>query len=743
MRWSERATWRWTTILLGTLVAMTSGCSLFGSGSGRLDGPVDAAADGGGDDTGEDTGSPSTGDEVGVEVDGASDGTSNGGRCPDGGTTDAPGSTPGRLVATPASGGVVAIDGRLEEQSAAVLRLEDPGDESDNRASLHGRWTQQHLYLGAEVSDDALEAESSVGPWENDSLEVAFDPDASGGSSLQGDERKWVVDIEGTVNGTRAGNNRWGRETSYEVETATGETDDGYVVEMRIPWEAVGGLEAAGADDRPGMIAVLNDRDDGEVRRFGWTGSIDQLGTPDEWGVLALADEGCAGDAGPRDTGPGDASDGGDAGDGDTDPPTPRLGPPRYVQESDFNFQTTLNAVEDLGMDPTGEEPIDDQLDQARAPNTLIEFPPGEYKIAAGPERDATHKWGEGADHFGLKGLGERPKDVQFVLEKQPANYGGRWISDNGGEGLMLKNFAIQMTRDRHTSADILVLKSDLFLIEKVEYAGLIPNDNHGNNGLLHCYISDESGVGEVNRLYIREGSIMPEYPDGMVGLRSAGRHQGTMYWTDLWLEQISSSAFRFSNVPGRVGVEGGYFKNNANTNLRGGAGSHPDGPSYIQGATVVIDTEDMNDYQPDGESLTATQVLRVDASGNGFSGMTIEDLDIYFRNPPPGSEIVVRPDFGNHGEFTVRDTRILNDTSRPNSVISNVSTGNDTARFENVQVTGSGSGAFQAAGGATAEIADSCVESNFSIGNFDAVDNLDRSDCQAPTAPEDPPHAH
>jgi hypothetical protein len=417
----------------------------------------------------------------------------------------------------------------------------------------------------------------------------------------------------------------------------------------------------------------------------------------------------------------------------------PDLGPPQEITEADFQFDTVLHAVDDLGMDPTGQQRIDEALDEARASHTLIVFPPGKYRIAAGRMRESTHQWGGEVEHFGIKGLGEKPKDVQFVLDEQPPHYGGRWISDTGGVGTMYKNFALQQREDPYTSADLVISKEDLLLIEEVEWAGTTPPDNggaddrHGNNAHIHVSVTEVDGVGEINRIYMREGAMMPGYPDGMAGLRVMPGHEGTFYWTDLWIEQRGSSSFRFTPDIGRVILDGGFFKNNANTNMRAGAGDHPEGPSIMRNATVIVDGV-MNEYQPDGQTLTVTEAIHVDDSNEGWTGLIIENIDIYFIEAPRHRGVIARPSFGEHGSFTVRDVNIRNDTDTPTLNIEEVSIpDDDTARFENLQVTGQGSGPLRADPEAQAEIVNSCVASNFAIENFDIVDEVDRTGCQDP----------
>lgn len=64
-----------------------------------------------------------------------------------------------------------------------------------------------------------------------------------------------------------------------------------------------------------------------------------------------------------------------------------------------IEFDRTLDAVEDLGMDPTGVDAVDSQLKRA-GDGTLVQFPEGSYKFGPG---DVTL----GADRVGLEGVGE------------------------------------------------------------------------------------------------------------------------------------------------------------------------------------------------------------------------------------------------------------------------------------------------------------------------------------------------
>jgi hypothetical protein len=78
-----------------------------------------------------------------------------------------------------------------------------------------------------------------------------------------------------------------------------------------------------------------------------------------------------------------------------------------------------------------------------------------------------------------------------------------------------------------------------------------------------------------------------------------------------------------------------------------------------------------------------------------------------------------------------VRNCRIRNNTDVPTFIINEVEMPADqTARLENVHVTGTGTGPLLADPGTQAEIYNSCVLPNFPIVNFDVISEVSDSDC-------------
>ena len=67
----------------------------------------------------------------------------------------------------------------------------------------------------------------------------------------------------------------------------------------------------------------------------------------------------------------------------------------------------TRCAVDDVGLDPTGERPVDDALAAATRSDTRIEFPPGEYRF------ERTHRL-DGVERHAWVGTGEDREAVRF-----------------------------------------------------------------------------------------------------------------------------------------------------------------------------------------------------------------------------------------------------------------------------------------------------------------------------------------
>ena len=396
-------------------------------------------------------------------------------------------------------------------------------------------------------------------------------------------------------------------------------------------------------------------------------------------------------------------------------------------------FDAAVDAVGDLGMDPTGETPVDGALDDAYGAGTVVEFPPGEYLVTE------THTWDEGTSRFGLVGTGDSHTDAKFVF---PPGNGGepfRLFEVPSGSHHVLANLSIDQTMDDVTGADVWIANDDGALIEDVEWLGRTPGDAHARNQHLTFDCTSVEGVNVARRVYMRQSAVVPGYPDGVAGIRVGTGHVGEVRMEDCHIEQRGSSSFRATHPEGVVRVSGGLFKNNDNTNMRIGAGNHPTKKSWIRGARVVVDVDDLNEFAGPDDRIRSPEGLRIDATGHGYSNLLVEDCEFVYRSAPedtPG--IVTAPTWGGHGGFTVRDCRIHNETNVQTVHVSRTDTAVArrpwSARFEAVTISGSvesqplGVAVYVGEDRPGSAIVDCCID--LPGGRFDGVEFVDSSGC-------------
>jgi len=101
-------------------------------------------------------------------------------------------------------------------------------------------------------------------------------------------------------------------------------------------------------------------------------------------------------------------------------------------------FDAVVDAVEDLGADPDGREPIDDAIEATAGRNVLVEFPPGEYLI--------TEELAVGdAESWGIRGTGARRTDVRFVAPERESR---AWFAVSSCEDVLVENVTFDVHPD-------------------------------------------------------------------------------------------------------------------------------------------------------------------------------------------------------------------------------------------------------------------------------------------------------
>ncbi len=179
--------------------------------------------------------------------------------------------------------------------------------EAENEADLTSyfqiAYDDEYLYVAVEVMDDTVV--SNIAPndikahWRSDSVEITVDPHGPGASENTLTTFKTGIfpfDTEGNVQAERDADANQGiiSETAPDMQVASAKTDEGYILEVAIPWNAMPDEVAPG--DTLGFNILPYDCDKAEAAvgencneaRTGWSAWGSIQGTPRLWGHITL-----------------------------------------------------------------------------------------------------------------------------------------------------------------------------------------------------------------------------------------------------------------------------------------------------------------------------------------------------------------------------------------------------------------------------------------------------------------------
>ncbi|EJN57827.1 hypothetical protein HSB1_32440 [Halogranum salarium B-1] len=311
-----------------------------------------------------------------------------------------------------------------------------------------------------------------------------------------------------------------------------------------------------------------------------------------------------------------------------------------------IQFGTVVNAVEDLGMDPNGNEPIDDALQQTMDDeDTLVEFPPGTYFLKNDHAEGSLNNWG-------IRGLGDKPSDVRFVSESGASQF---LIRTGGGNGILVENLTIDYGDDKEGSLGLLLKANDNLRVQDVEFAGFNPTSGNGAVDNLSPQIIDEGGTAIVDGLVrtgptdiTSHGHLGNDSNDGCVWLGE--KHVGELIIRNSHIENTGTNAIYARRCTGDVKVENCLFKNNNQTSLRiGGSGC------YVKGCDFVVDATETPDEN--GGELINPHGIIWETGPRGDKGGYIENCNFVYRNAPSKTAAAVWVD-GSAGGMAIRNSR-------------------------------------------------------------------------------------
>lgn len=326
------------------------------------------------------------------------------------------------------------------------------------------------------------------------------------------------------------------------------------------------------------------------------------------------------------------------------------------TERSGIEFQAVLDAVEDLGMDPTGQKPVDSILADA-GDGVLIQFPDGTYRFdadAGGVELTDTTR--------GFEGVGD---DVSFVT---PEGYRRFSLSCEQMDGLYLAGIDIDQTApDAYTG---LRLCGNRVVVRDLELLGASDVRSGGCPVISHATLTPDGTSRFENVVATAGNPVRPVL--GRPGIFIEQSHAGTVRLRDCDLREFPDAAVHAARQKGTVAVLDSYFENNAASIRLSGAGSS------IEGCDIVVD-ETPAAVSPGGAgqqfrrhgiavvgSLTSNEGLPGATSSGGRSTepVTITDTSIRIEDRPSAGPALVVPSSGSPVDLRGCDIEYNNDDS-------------------------------------------------------------------------------
>ena len=252
--------------------------------------------------------------------------------------------------------------------------------------------------------------------------------------------------------------------------------------------------------------------------------------------------------------------------------PTPSQERTPGIQRGGIEFDRVVNAVDDLGLDPTGNEPFGKVLTEV-PDGTLVQFPEGTYQFGA------NRLW-IGEQTIGMEGTGR-------VTLVPPEGNNEHILTADGGNALYFGGFNVDQTIPETVGAFRLIARQRVY-IEDVQFFGRGDRSTDHVNNMLHVSLEDPDGQGVVRNV-VSKRNHWAKYANGSgrIGIWSGSRHRGTVRIVDCDLREFGNNALYTSRCPGKVQVEDSYFENNNASSVRiGGEGS------YAENCLFVVDLE-------------------------------------------------------------------------------------------------------------------------------------------------------
>ena len=301
-------------------------------------------------------------------------------------------------------------------------------------------------------------------------------------------------------------------------------------------------------------------------------------------------------------------------------------------------FGNVVNVAE-AGADRQGEHSINPVLEEVRADDTLLYFPPGEYYM------DRQFRF-TGFENFGLYG-----DDAVLVPASYHDNADGNHkmfrlgIHRTPGERVVVENFTVDFRAPDTGVRAFEVAASDELVVRDVDVVG---RHDSGMWGPGRFVVTDPDGEGLVEGFRAPGGGEWSANTPsagalwrGPSGIICNGYNKGSMTFRRCVLGGFPDNGLYAGGTKGSVLVENGYYENSNGNNVRVG-GPHP----VVRGVTVVVD-----ETSPEANAHRGIRLQNTD-------GCTVDGCAVTIAVSTPGSTGIKVMD-GCTGHTIIKNTRI------------------------------------------------------------------------------------
>lgn len=344
-------------------------------------------------------------------------------------------------------------------------------------------------------------------------------------------------------------------------------------------------------------------------------------------------------------------------------------------QGNTISFNQQVNAVDQIGCDPNGNEPIQDKVSSAAENGMKITFPPGEYLVTDELSINVDGTFGLVGQGFSSANQPPKPggSSVVFKIDPdQPINFLNVSTLQQGHFG----NFVIDQ-RDPLSHGGVLVRSSGNVRVRDIRTVGAqtaVGSDN--NPGFFTPRAEGDSSMIVYERCIAQGGGIPgTKNIGGSPGISVFGRSgsRGEVFLKDCVIENMADNGIYGARTSAKVRVLGGMYRNNDVSQVR------VNGDAQIRGVDVVIDEKNYSGVKTKsnanerGPGWPSTNGIKIEtkASISSSTGTPVKNCNVVGKSVADPSNVgglIYIWDSG--GAVTIDNTRVTNNISGTNSIL-------------------------------------------------------------------------